>query len=288
MLDFSLSGQVPASALLFQVLRPQSRQVLTMHHGITLIPTLSVGVDLMGIGVVVVSIVGLCGVAKGCRRLMNVYFVFVLCFITIQVIFAVSSFFSGTSWVQDALEKSWDKAYNTDKTLVRDLQNEFNCQGFHTTDDRSTPLPPGSEGSLPPCRDILSVRFGKHLQRLGSLILCIRLIQLAGVFLLSILFKHLTATDDGAEQIKHEDSFFFRDEKKIEDEAARIPLLDAEEKGGEDDLDIPPQYALYDKSWKDNDDDSESDDGELQLRRYSYQDLPCYEEDNRETHIYVG
>ncbi|KAF9976727.1 hypothetical protein BGZ73_007952 [Actinomortierella ambigua] len=254
-----------------------------MHHGITLIPTLSVGVDLMGIGVVLVSIVGLCGVAKGCRRLMNLYFGFVLCFITLQVIFAVWSFLSGNGWVQDALEKSWEKAYHADKTLIRDLQNEFNCQGFHAPDDRATPLPPGYEGTLPGCRDILSARFGKRLHRLGSMILCIRLIQLAGVFLLSILFKHLTAADDGDEQRIDEESCFFRNDKKMEDEAARIPLLGAEEKNVEDDLEVPPQYAAYDEVWED--DQSEGDDGELELHRYGYQDLPDYAEDNREPRI---
>jgi hypothetical protein len=42
-----------------------------MRNGITLTPTLSIGVDIMGIGVVLVSVMGLLGVAKGCRRLMN-------------------------------------------------------------------------------------------------------------------------------------------------------------------------------------------------------------------------
>lgn len=42
------------------------------HHGVTLIPTLSVGVDIMGIAIVFVSVVGLFGVVRGCKRLMNV------------------------------------------------------------------------------------------------------------------------------------------------------------------------------------------------------------------------
>lgn len=57
--------------LLIRILQAQNQQAGAMQHGITLIPTLSVGVDIMGIGVVLVSIMGLIGVAKGCSRLMH-------------------------------------------------------------------------------------------------------------------------------------------------------------------------------------------------------------------------
>ena len=57
--------------LLIRILQAQNQQAGVMQHGITLIPTLSVGVDIMGIGVVLVSVMGLIGVAKGCNRLMH-------------------------------------------------------------------------------------------------------------------------------------------------------------------------------------------------------------------------
>lgn len=47
-----------------------------------------------------------------------------MCFIAIQVGYAVVGFMSGANWVHEALEKSWDKAYLTDKSLIHDLQIE--------------------------------------------------------------------------------------------------------------------------------------------------------------------
>jgi hypothetical protein len=55
---------------------------------------------------------------------MKQYFGLVLCFIGVQVGYAVVGFMSGTSWIQEALEKSWDKAYESDRSLIRDLQIE--------------------------------------------------------------------------------------------------------------------------------------------------------------------
>ena len=52
------------------------------------------------------------------------YFILVLCFIAVQVVYAIAGFMSGTNWILEALEKSWDRAYNTDKGLIRDLQIE--------------------------------------------------------------------------------------------------------------------------------------------------------------------
>lgn len=47
-----------------------------------------------------------------------------MCFIVIQVGYAVVGFMSGANWVHEALEKSWDKAYMSDKSLIHDLQIE--------------------------------------------------------------------------------------------------------------------------------------------------------------------
>ncbi|KAF9967041.1 hypothetical protein BGZ70_000330 [Mortierella alpina] len=245
-----------------QILRAQSSQAGSMQHGITLTPTLSVGIDIMGIGVVVVSIMGLLGVAKGCKRLMNLYFMLVLCFIAIQVVYAIAGFMSGTNWILEALEKSWDRAYNTDEGLIRDLQTEFHCQGFSSQDDRAVLVPRSVEGPIPFCADILQQRFGKRLRRLGSLILCIRLIQLTGVLLLSILFKHLAMmeqTEDEQADSGDEEFGYFKSEKQLEDESARVPLLSCED----EDL---PRYSVEDAhgevsegSYDDSDDDSDDD-----------------------------
>ncbi|KAI7828745.1 hypothetical protein BC939DRAFT_49528 [Gamsiella multidivaricata] len=273
-----------------------------MQHGIMLIPTLSVGIDVMGVGVVLVSIMGLLGVAKGCRHLMNLYFALVLCFIAVQVGNAIIGFMSGSSWIQEALQKSWDKAYHTDRSLIRDLQTEFHCQGFLTREDRAATMSLDPEIYLPPCAQFLYMRFGKRLQRLGSIIFCIRLIQLTGVFLLSILFKHLATmdpTDEDEQERTDGESPFFKSEKQIEDEIARAPLL----AGEDDDL---PHYSVgdyygseeYDVESDEDEDGSggscDEDDEHQQYRGrffygcfgardYEYRDLPDYAEDKRET-----
>ncbi|KAF9926938.1 hypothetical protein BGZ65_007027, partial [Modicella reniformis] len=64
----------------------------------------------MGIGVVLVSLIG---VAKGCKRLMNLYFGLVMCFLAIQSM----EFMSGSD--------SWEKAYQTDQDLLQDIQIEL-------------------------------------------------------------------------------------------------------------------------------------------------------------------
>ncbi|KAF9275198.1 hypothetical protein BGZ68_010961 [Mortierella alpina] len=277
-----------------QILQAQSSQAGSMQHGITLTPTLSVGIDIMGIGVVVVSIMGLLGVAKGCKRLMNLYFILVLCFIAVQVVYAIAGFMSGTSWILEALEKSWDRAYDTDKELIRELQIEFHCQGFSSQDDRAVRIPSNLEGSVPSCAEILQQRFGKRLRRLGSLILCIRLIQLTGVLLLSILFKHLAMMEQTEEEqldSGDEESGYFKSEKQLEDESARVPLLSGED----EDL---PRYSLEDAygemsegSYDDSDDDSDADEeGEECHNRfgtYYYRGLSECAEDKLASQVYI-
>ncbi|KAF9196476.1 hypothetical protein BGZ50_000096 [Haplosporangium sp. Z 11] len=298
LLEYSSESLIPATLLLVQIIKAQNQQIGLMQSDITLIPNLSVGVDIMGIGVVIVSIMGLFGVARGCKRLMNLYFALVLCFIVIQVRCSIHGFILGSGWVVEALEKSWDNAYETDKDLIRDLQGEFHCQGFYSSNDRAVELPSSTGDSMPACAEILQERFGKRLQRLGSLILYIRLIQLTGVFLLSILFRHLVAMDEeNEEEIKSmdEESSFFKSEKQIEDEIARMPLL----MKYDNDL---PDYSVHDAydqgcddgnedSFDEGNENSETDEDEERLRgsqlcidrfsahEYEYRDLPEYTEE---------
>ncbi|KAG0273205.1 hypothetical protein BGZ96_004981 [Linnemannia gamsii] len=210
----------------------------------------------MCIGVIAVSLIGLLGVARGNRRLMNLYFGFVIVFISIQALFAVKGFLSGADWVRDALDRSWTNAYETDKDLIRDLQSEFNCKGFFDGEDRSLETSTGYEGQLPNCSGILEKTFGNRLERLGTTILWIRLIQLAGVLLLSILFKYLAFLDQTDADDKDEDAleaqqqsemldgsskagYYFLTEKQMADSDAHVPLLlcQEEEEEEEDDDD---------------------------------------------------
>ena len=55
---------------------------------------------------------------------MMQYFGLVLCFVGVQVGYSVVGFMSGYSRIQEALERSWDKAYESDRSLIRDLQIE--------------------------------------------------------------------------------------------------------------------------------------------------------------------
>ncbi|ORZ16783.1 hypothetical protein BCR41DRAFT_386341 [Lobosporangium transversale] len=263
---------IPALVLLTQILQTQKQNIKAMHpHDIILIPTLSIGVDLMSIGVVLVSIMGLCGIAKGCTRLMNLYFVLVLCFIAIQVGHATISFMSGSPWVEETLENSWDKAYDMDKGTIWDLQREFHCQGFRTQEDRAVRMMlQESDSHLSPCLEILQRHFGHRLRGLSLYILCIRLIQFTGVFLLSILFKYLTVLEQTEEneqsQQTDEESRFFKNEKQFEDEGSGVSLMaEVNTDGG------LPQYTAEDTY-----------DGQ-----YGYHDLPEYVEDEYEPTVYI-
>ncbi|KAG0278366.1 hypothetical protein BGZ95_004191 [Linnemannia exigua] len=218
----------------------------------------------MCIGVIAVSLIGLLGVARGNRRLMNLYFGFVMVFISIQTVLAVQGFLSGADWVRDALDKSWTNAYQTDPDLIRDLQSEFNCRGFYDGEDRSLETSTEAyEGQVPNCSDILQQTFGHRLERLGLTILWIRLIQLAGVLLLSMLFKYLAILDQSdsdkeehleAKQLQQAEDhsksgYYFLTEKQMADSDAHVPLLLCQEE--EDDHD--DVLELY------TDDDDEDD-----------------------------
>jgi hypothetical protein len=48
----------------------------------------------------------------------------VLCFIGYQVVYTIVGFNSGAKWTIEALEKSWDKAYNSDQGLIQEMQSE--------------------------------------------------------------------------------------------------------------------------------------------------------------------
>ncbi|KAG0036076.1 hypothetical protein BGZ82_004738 [Podila clonocystis] len=154
----------------------------------------------------------------GSRRLMNLYFGLVLAFIGVQVGNAVAGFISGTSWIEASLERSWGDAYQKDPNLIYDLQTEVST--------------------------MLEAMYGSQLDRMGSMIVCVRLIQLGSVLLLSILFKYLAVLDNESSSIESrsvptESSLsddrlpFFVSEKQLEDQDAKIPLLFPESKDPE-------------------------------------------------------
>ncbi|KAG0085433.1 hypothetical protein BGZ93_005376 [Podila epicladia] len=231
-----LGAMFPTCVILARLLQEQLRdsRPSPMDRGVALVPTLAVGVDMASIAVLSISVLGLTGVIRGSRRLMNLYFGLVLAFIGVQVGYALVAFISGTSWVETSLERSWGDAYQKDPNTIYDLQTEFNCRGFKTQDDRAVDTL-GSDGYLPPCSQVLETMYGSQLDRMGSMIVCIRLIQLGSVLLLSILFKYLAVLDSESSSLEpgspterslSDDKLpFFVSEKQLEDQDARIPLL---------------------------------------------------------------
>ncbi|KAF9968246.1 hypothetical protein BGZ70_005636 [Mortierella alpina] len=151
----------------------------------------------------------------------------------------------GAAWADKLLDRSWNTALVNDPELIHDLQAE----GF---DDRSAGSPeacPGSE-DLPSCGEILKLNFGSRLEKLGTMLLLLRLLQLSGVLLLAILFKYLALID--REESEQEDkntlvtitekSGYDLAEKQSEDKHVHVwvPLL------LEDDIDgsgPPPDYC---------------------------------------------
>lgn len=50
------------------------------------------------------------------------YFGLVICFIAVQVGNAIAGLLSGSDWIEEALDKSWDIAYQTDQGIIQELQ----------------------------------------------------------------------------------------------------------------------------------------------------------------------
>ncbi|KAG0340296.1 hypothetical protein BG000_000233 [Podila horticola] len=199
-------------------LAPES---LIIRPGFRKLHLATIVIGLASIAVVSISILGLTGVIKGSRRLMNLYFGLVLAFIGVQVGYAVAGFISETSWVEASLERSWGDAYQKDPSLIYDLQTEVSAIKF---------------GYIKHEYQILETMYGSQLDRIGSMVVCVRLIQLGSVLLLSILFKYLAVLDSKSSSIESgsvttESSLsdgklpFFVSEKQLEDQDARIPLL---------------------------------------------------------------
>ncbi|KAF9917687.1 hypothetical protein BX616_000205 [Lobosporangium transversale] len=168
---------------------------------------------------------------------MKVYFALVIAFSFVQGIIAVKGFLSGMSWVQNTLDLSWENAYENDPDLIKELQKELQCQGFKDSNDRSLEQPLGRMGDqLPPCIGALESNFGKKLQEFGTFILYIRLIQLVGVIMLSIIFKYLAVMGDEEDQDEEEaltrqmceKSGYYWTTKQVEDANAQVPLLSVE------------------------------------------------------------
>ncbi|KAG0000330.1 hypothetical protein BGZ79_006066 [Entomortierella chlamydospora] len=202
-----------------------------MHHGIILAPTFSFSMDSMRVGVVLISLMGLFGVTKKSRRIMNLYFACVVLFTFIQGLFTVRRFLVGKGWIQNVLNLSWEAAYDSNLDLIKKPQKEFNCRGFNDQNDRSLELPLEADELLPPCSEILEMRFGKELKKLASVMLCVRLAQLASVLLLSILFKYMVTMNQEEQSLDEEQRVsiapfsekhgYYFNEKQEEDASAR-------------------------------------------------------------------
>ncbi|KAG0243324.1 hypothetical protein BGX31_010917 [Mortierella sp. GBA43] len=196
------------------------------------------------------------------------YFGLVICFIAVQVGNAIAGLLSGSDWIEEALDKSWDIAYQTDQGIIQELQAGFHCMGFRTLDDRVVPMPYNTEMDQPPCEGILRARFGRRLQRLGSLVIYIRLIQLVGVLMLSILFRYLTTMeplDEDEATSRDEELPYFKSEKEMEEESARVPLL-----GGDDD-EMPGYWQEYGEAESDGEERDEDERDEEMWRIYGDQ-----------------
>ncbi|KAF8981221.1 hypothetical protein BGZ46_003088 [Entomortierella lignicola] len=226
--------------------------------------------DSMCVGVVLISLMGLFGVTKGSKRIMNLYFSFVVVFIAFQGLLAIRGYLTGESWVQNVLDLSWDAAYDSNPELIKDLQREFNCQGFNDQDDRSLELPLEDDEHLPPCS------------------------ELAGVFLLSILFKYLAAMDREEQGLDEEQDIklsgyankdgYYSHEKREEQAIEKVPLLSLRDIEEEEEEEALSQYyiqGIYVDGESGSEDGDHSDYGSDHILE-GYSTLPDYEEEQEE------
>ncbi|GJJ71019.1 hypothetical protein EMPS_03369 [Entomortierella parvispora] len=184
----------------------------------SLVPTLTLEFEGISLTVVIVSIVGVFAFIKGCRKLLQSYLICVIITVLIQASIMVHQFLLSTRWIDDTLDQSWNRAYESDPELVMGLQNEFNCRGFNHFQDRAVDFIHGEDMidhmALMPCSEVLKATFGKRMRHLGTVLLCIRLIQLAGVLSLATLIVYLSDMDQEDREMEEQEQEL-ADEKEV-------------------------------------------------------------------------
>ncbi|KAI8576891.1 hypothetical protein K450DRAFT_113280 [Umbelopsis ramanniana AG] len=167
---------------------------------VSLVPSITIQVDWLDVIILLASSIGIWGITRANRNIIGVYFYFLLSFVGIQLILATAVLENKNKYIEDNLRQSWERAYSIDRHVIFDIQREFHCQGF---DDTAEFMVEMSEffGVLPACKYALIDKFGSKMFSIGIMTMLIRLFQFGGIFLLSIVLRHVDTTEDDEEDL---------------------------------------------------------------------------------------
>ncbi|KAL1922106.1 uncharacterized protein VTP21DRAFT_10748 [Calcarisporiella thermophila] len=98
--------------------------------------TTPIALMILGAVVFVVSFMGCLGAMGELRSVLIIYFSLLLLLVLVQLFITILAF---TPKIDDAIDAAWQKAYDSDSKLLRDIENEYSCCGLRNVTDRAVP-----------------------------------------------------------------------------------------------------------------------------------------------------
>lgn len=152
---------------------------------------------ILGLFVLLVSMIGCCGAVIEHKQVLIAYFIILAVLIIAQVNIAIIMFTNARN-VETILDKAWDKAYEDQPGLIRDIEHKYFCCGFRNTRDRAIPKssPDACEknpwfGYDQSCLTSLTNVYRSNQTALGILGLILAIIQVLALLASFILLKCL-------------------------------------------------------------------------------------------------
>ncbi len=137
-------------------------------------PLIMFGIVIGG-AVLVVSILGLCGAANESNGTgifaLKTYSILVGILILVQIIFGGVAYLKREQ-IPTLIERSWTSAALKDSKLIAQIQSQFSCCGWKSTNDSSA-VPPTCIVIFPernePCFEAIDESLSSHLSTLGAI-----------------------------------------------------------------------------------------------------------------------
>ncbi|CAG8449065.1 6170_t:CDS:2 [Ambispora leptoticha] len=157
--------------------------------GIVLTPSLSFnGDDVFVACIWVITMLGISGLVRQKKIFGQFLAAFLIAFTALQTFLAFCGVFTNNRAIASSLNGAWQRAYENNKDLLKEIQYEFSCKGFASIDDRSVEIPESYDVS---CGIVMVQRFGPQLYYVVMMMFISRLIQSIGVFALTYIFQKL-------------------------------------------------------------------------------------------------
>ncbi|CAG8434871.1 764_t:CDS:2 [Diversispora eburnea] len=182
------------------IISPEDKQI---SPGIVLTPNLTLNGDF--VCVLCAWIITLFGAFNFMRRnncIGQFVSAFLIIFTILQTLTAIYNVVFSNQWIFKILGGSWQRAYNVDIELVREIEDEFSCKGYLST---------SNEMFEESCSKILMQKFGPQFFYIAKLI---------GVIIHAFIFDCITLHDIrqciyGDNEGETEEDYFFDDKDFI-------------------------------------------------------------------------